>query len=220
MSDSVAADLLQSLVRRIESVEDEITALNSDKSEIYKEAKSAGFDVKVMRKLIADRRKDASERAEFETIYELYADALGMYRSAGERLVRAHVEIIEEFPPVASDQHVEANTEVGLAGPAGARDDEAANTKPAHESEAQKVERRSPKPEDAGSIPATLANNAGSSNGRTADFDSANAGSTPAPASKFDARSLRPHCKQPFACGGSGRQHCYKCRVAAGLEAA
>ncbi len=52
--------------------------------------------------------------------------------------------------------------------------------------EAQKVERRSPKPEDAGSIPAADAN-AGSSNGRTAAFDAVNAGSTPAPATKYAA---------------------------------
>lgn len=60
-----------------------------------------------------------------------------------------------------------------------------------HESEAQKVERRSPKPEAAGSIPATLAN-AGSSNGRTAHFDCANAGSTPAPASILHHQDSTP----------------------------
>lgn len=51
--------------------------------------------------------------------------------------------------------------------------------------QAQKVERRSPKPKASGSIPETGAS-AGSSNGRTAPFDGVNAGSTPAPATKFD----------------------------------
>lgn len=104
MTDSVAADLLHSLVRRIEALDDEIKALNDDKSDVYKEAKGQGFDVKVLRKLIADRRKDLSERVEFDSIYRLYAEALGMRlpdadEYAETSLLRAHVEIIEEFDP-------------------------------------------------------------------------------------------------------------------------
>jgi uncharacterized protein (UPF0335 family) len=88
--DSVAQDQLQAYVRRIESLEDEITALNGDKSEIYKEAKGNGFDTKVLRKVIADRRKDATERNEFDAVYQLYWDAI-------HGVVRAHVENVEEF---------------------------------------------------------------------------------------------------------------------------
>lgn len=77
-SDSVAQDQLAAFVRRIESLEDEIKALNSDKSEVYREAKGNGFDVKVLRKIIADRRKDLTDRMEFEAVYDLYAAALGM----------------------------------------------------------------------------------------------------------------------------------------------
>ena len=74
----VAKDQLKSIVERIERLDAEIKDLNSDKSDIYKEAKSNGFDVKVLRKIIADRRKDKSELDEFETFYQLYAIALGM----------------------------------------------------------------------------------------------------------------------------------------------
>jgi uncharacterized protein (UPF0335 family) len=88
-SDSVAQDQLQAFVRRIESLEDEINALNGDKSEVYKEAKGNGFDTKVLRKVIADRRKDASERNEFDELYQLYWDAVHGF-------VRAHVENIEQ----------------------------------------------------------------------------------------------------------------------------
>src|SRR6185437_7114806 len=77
-SDSVAQDQLRAFVERIERLEEEIKALNDDKSEVYAEAKGNGFDVKVLRKIIADRRKDYSARMEFETIYDLYAAALGM----------------------------------------------------------------------------------------------------------------------------------------------
>ena len=74
----VAKDQLKSIVERIERLDAEIKDLNSDKSDIYKEAKSNGFDVKVLRKVIADRRKDLSDREEFDYIYDLYASALGM----------------------------------------------------------------------------------------------------------------------------------------------
>ena len=74
----VAKDQLKSIVERIERLDAEIKDLNADKSDIYKEAKSNGFDVKVLRKIIADRRKDKSELDEFETVYQLYATALGM----------------------------------------------------------------------------------------------------------------------------------------------
>lgn len=95
IGDSIAQQELQSFVRRIESVEDEIKALNEDKSEIYKEARNGGFDVKVLRKVIAARRMDADERREQGEIFELYWDAI---HGASERVVRAHVENIDEFP--------------------------------------------------------------------------------------------------------------------------
>lgn len=67
-------------------------------------------------------------------------------------------------------------------------------TRRSNKGEAQKVERRSPKPEDAGSIPATFAN-AGSSNGRIADFDSADGGSNPPLASKRGRPRIHPDRK-------------------------
>jgi len=91
-SDSVAQDQLISFVRRIEALEDEAKAINDDKSDVYKEARGNGFDVKVLRKIIADRRKDGAERAEFQSLYDLYWDAI-------HGVVRAHVENVEEFPP-------------------------------------------------------------------------------------------------------------------------
>ncbi|HET6236450.1 MAG TPA: GapR family DNA-binding domain-containing protein, partial [Acetobacteraceae bacterium] len=48
----IAADRLRSLVERIERLEEERKALGSDIRDIYAEAKSAGFDVKVLRQLI------------------------------------------------------------------------------------------------------------------------------------------------------------------------
>ena len=74
----VAADRLRSLVERIERLEEERKALASDIKDIYAEAKSAGFDVKALRKLISLRKVEAREREELEGLLEVYMRALGM----------------------------------------------------------------------------------------------------------------------------------------------
>jgi len=155
MSDSVAQDQLQAFVRRIESLEDEINALNGDKSEVYKEAKGNGFDTKVLRKVIADRRKDATERNEFDAVYQLYWDAV-------HGIVRAHVENIEEFDPETG--------EVGTVAPALADDGQQANIKATptiHEPEAAML------PQTAGSETA-VANSTPGSGAGTVDAGEAN----------------------------------------------
>jgi uncharacterized protein (UPF0335 family) len=74
----IAADRLRSLIERIERLEEERKALGSDIKDIYAEAKSAGFDVKVIRQLISIRRKEPAEVEEQETLLDVYRRALGM----------------------------------------------------------------------------------------------------------------------------------------------
>ncbi len=74
----VAEDRLRSLVERIERLEEERKSLSSDIKDIYAEAKSAGFDVKVLRQLIRIRREEPAEVEEQETLLDLYRRALGM----------------------------------------------------------------------------------------------------------------------------------------------
>jgi len=74
----LAADRLRSLVERIERLEDERKALGNDIKDIFAEAKSAGFDVKVLRQLIRIRRQEAAEVEEQETLLDVYRRALGM----------------------------------------------------------------------------------------------------------------------------------------------
>jgi uncharacterized protein (UPF0335 family) len=74
----VAADRLRSIVERIERLEEERKALASDIKDIYSEAKSAGFDVKVLRQLIRIRKQEAAEVEEQETMLDVYRRALGM----------------------------------------------------------------------------------------------------------------------------------------------
>ncbi len=89
MSEAIARDQLRSIVERIERLDEEIKALNSDKSDIYSEAKSNGFDVKALREIIRLRRKDPAERTEHETIVDLYKQALGMLSEEPAPRVRA-----------------------------------------------------------------------------------------------------------------------------------
>jgi len=74
----IAADRLRSLIERIERLEEERKALGSDIKDIYAEAKSAGFDVKVLRQLISIRRKEPAEVEEQESLLDIYRRALGM----------------------------------------------------------------------------------------------------------------------------------------------
>ena len=71
-------DRLRLLIERIERLEEEKKALAGDLRDVYTEAKSQGFDTKVMRKIVALRRRDHAERKEEEAIMDLYLEALGM----------------------------------------------------------------------------------------------------------------------------------------------
>ena len=74
----IAADRLRGLVERIERLEEERKALGSDIRDIYAEAKSAGFDIKVLRQLIRLRKQEPADVEEQETLLDVYRRALGM----------------------------------------------------------------------------------------------------------------------------------------------
>ena len=73
----VSAQRLKSFVTRIERLEEEKKAMGADIREVYSEAKSSGFDVKIMRKVIALRRMEPAERQEQESLMQVYIDAIG-----------------------------------------------------------------------------------------------------------------------------------------------
>lgn len=74
----ISAERLRSLIERIERLEEERAAIGSDIKDIFAEAKSAGFDVKVMRQLIRIRKQEPAEVEEQETLLDVYRRALGM----------------------------------------------------------------------------------------------------------------------------------------------
>jgi uncharacterized protein (UPF0335 family) len=71
-----AKEQLKSIVERIERLSEEKSALTNDIAEVYVEAKSHGFDVKIIRKVIAIRKKDAAERSTEEEMIDLYLNAV------------------------------------------------------------------------------------------------------------------------------------------------
>jgi len=66
------------IISRIEKLEDEKSAISLDIREVYGEAKSMGFDPKIIRKVVSIRAKDAAKRAEEEALLDSYMAALGM----------------------------------------------------------------------------------------------------------------------------------------------
>jgi uncharacterized protein (UPF0335 family) len=74
----IAADRLRSIVERVERLEEERKALASDVKDIFLEAKSAGFDVVIVKQIIRLRKKEPAEVEEQETLLDLYKRALGM----------------------------------------------------------------------------------------------------------------------------------------------
>ena len=75
---SFAQGQLKSLVERIERLEEEKKTIAGDIKEVYAEAKANGFDTKILRKVIALRKKETAEREEEQSMLDLYLSALGM----------------------------------------------------------------------------------------------------------------------------------------------
>lgn len=74
----VAADELRQFIEQYEQMEAEKKDVTERQKEIMAEAKARGYDTKVMKKIIALRRRDRDDIAEEEAILEMYKTALGM----------------------------------------------------------------------------------------------------------------------------------------------
>jgi uncharacterized protein (UPF0335 family) len=76
---NIAGDRLMSIVERVERLNEEKRALAEDIKDIFTEAKSAGFDPKVVREIIRIRQQDPVEREAREQLRDVYLRAIGMY---------------------------------------------------------------------------------------------------------------------------------------------
>ncbi len=69
---------LNSLIERIERLEEEKKGIASDIRDIYAEAKGVGFDVKIMKAIIKLRKMNQADRDEQEFLLETYRKALNV----------------------------------------------------------------------------------------------------------------------------------------------
>lgn len=74
----VAAGELRQFIEQIEQVRAEIEDKKEGERELFAEAKARGYDTKVMRKIIALRKRDRDDVAEEDAILAMYLAALGM----------------------------------------------------------------------------------------------------------------------------------------------
>ncbi|QQX92714.1 DUF2312 domain-containing protein (plasmid) [Gluconobacter sphaericus] len=74
----IAVDRLKSIIERVERLEEERKALAGDIKDIFSEAKSAGFDVKIIKQILKIRKMEPAQVEEQETLLDIYRRALGM----------------------------------------------------------------------------------------------------------------------------------------------
>lgn len=74
----VAAEELRQFIERYERLEAEKKDIADQQKEVMAEAKARGYDTKVMRKVIALRKRDRDDIAEEEAVLAMYREALGM----------------------------------------------------------------------------------------------------------------------------------------------
>jgi len=73
----IAAGELRSFIERYERLEIEKKEIAEQQKEVMAEAKGRGYDTKVLRKVIALRKRDKDDIAEEEAVLEMYKSALG-----------------------------------------------------------------------------------------------------------------------------------------------
>ena len=77
-TDGAPGEEIRQFIERYEALEAQKKDLAEDMKECMAEAKGRGYDVKVLKKIIAIRKRDKDDLAEEEAILELYKQALGM----------------------------------------------------------------------------------------------------------------------------------------------
>lgn len=83
-ANSVAGDQLLAIIERVERLDEERASIAGDISEVYKEARGNGFDVKVIKLIVRRRKMDHNELMEQEALLELYLSAIGMAPATGD----------------------------------------------------------------------------------------------------------------------------------------
>ena len=77
-SGEVSSQRLRSFIQRIEKLEESKASVLEDIKDVYGEAKSAGFEVKIIRQIVRLRKMEVEKRREQDELMDLYMSALGM----------------------------------------------------------------------------------------------------------------------------------------------
>jgi uncharacterized protein (UPF0335 family) len=75
---AVSDDRLRLLIERIERLEEEKKGIADDIRDVYSEAKSTGYDSKIMRQIVRLRKMSREDRQEMEAVLDTYKAALGL----------------------------------------------------------------------------------------------------------------------------------------------
>jgi uncharacterized protein (UPF0335 family) len=78
MTDTVSAEQLRLFIERVERLEEEKKGMQDDIRDVYNEAKSQGYEPKIMRQIVRLRRMEKHARDEAEALLDTYKAALGL----------------------------------------------------------------------------------------------------------------------------------------------
>lgn len=76
MTDAINAGMLQSFMERLERLDEDKSAVSADMKEVFAEAKGAGYDTKIMRKVLKLIKQDKAKRQEEQTLVDLYLQSV------------------------------------------------------------------------------------------------------------------------------------------------
>lgn len=74
----VSGERLKQYIERVERLEEEKSGIADDIKDVYAEAKSAGFDSKIMRMIVRLRKMASEKRREEEELLDIYKSAIGL----------------------------------------------------------------------------------------------------------------------------------------------
>jgi uncharacterized protein (UPF0335 family) len=75
---TVSNDQLRLFMERIERLDEEKKGISDDIRDVFSEAKSQGYDNKIMRQILKLRKMTSDDRAEMEALLDVYKSALGL----------------------------------------------------------------------------------------------------------------------------------------------
>ena len=117
MSEVIEAEKLKQIIHKIENIEQEKLEASDLLKDVFNEAKSMGFDVKIIKHVIKLRKKDKNALAEEDSLIELYRGALGcdyivtnqiaeqLNKSNEYRVIRKYIK-----PEFYNDESISSNT--------------------------------------------------------------------------------------------------------------